>query len=102
MLETVRGAVRRLQKILNSAFECDYYYYYYVFLCDESVTQVDRFMLEAVSLGLFLAWVWVMGNRMFSRIVFFFFFFFFFCVPQLYLWGSPLLGEIFAYVTVFF
>ena len=23
-------------------------------------------------------------------------------VPQLYLWGSPLLGEIFAYVTVFF
>ena len=31
----------------------------------------------------------------------FFFSFFFFCVPQLYLWGSPLLGEIFAYVTVF-
>ena len=30
------------------------------------------------------------------------FFFFFFCVPQLYLWGSPLLGEIFAYVTVFY
>ena len=29
------------------------------------------------------------------------FFFFFFGVPQLYLWGSPLLGEIFAYVTVF-
>ena len=27
--------------------------------------------------------------------------FVFFCVPQLYLWGSPLLGEIFAYVTVF-
>ena len=27
-------------------------------------------------------------------------FFFFFCVPQLYLWGSPFLGEIFAYVTV--
>ena len=27
--------------------------------------------------------------------------FFFFCVPQQYLWGSPLLGEIFAYVTVF-
>ena len=26
---------------------------------------------------------------------------FFLCVPQLYLWGSPLLGEIFAYVTVF-
>ena len=24
----------------------------------------------------------------------FFFFFFFFCVPQLYLWGSPLLGEV--------
>ena len=23
------------------------------------------------------------------------------CVPQLYLWGSPLLGEIFAHVTVF-
>ena len=30
-----------------------------------------------------------------------FFFFLFFCVPKLYLWGSPLLGEIFAYVTVF-
>ena len=30
------------------------------------------------------------------------FFFFFFLVPQLYLWGSPLLGEIFAYVTVLF
>ena len=28
-------------------------------------------------------------------------FFFFFGVPQLYLWGSPLLGEIFACVTVF-
>ena len=27
--------------------------------------------------------------------------FVFFCIPQLYLWGSPLLGEIFAYVTVF-
>ena len=25
----------------------------------------------------------------------------FFFVPQLYIWGSPLLGEIFAYVTVF-
>ena len=24
----------------------------------------------------------------------------FFCVPQLCLWGSPLFGEIFAYVTV--
>ena len=32
---------------------------------------------------------------------FFLFFFFFFCVPQLFLWGSPLLGEIFAYVPVF-
>ena len=30
----------------------------------------------------------------------FLFLFFVFCVPQLYLWGS-LLGEIFAYVTVF-
>ena len=29
------------------------------------------------------------------------FFFFFFCVPQLYLWGSTLLDEIFACVTVF-
>ena len=28
-------------------------------------------------------------------------FLFFFCVLQLYLWGSPLLGEIFTYVTVF-
>ena len=32
----------------------------------------------------------------------FFLSFFVFCVPQLYLWGSPLLGEIFAYVPVFF
>ena len=29
-------------------------------------------------------------------------YFFFSCVPQLYLWGSPFLGEIFAYVTVSF
>ena len=28
-------------------------------------------------------------------------YFFFFCVPQLYFWGSPFLGEIFVYVTVF-
>ena len=27
--------------------------------------------------------------------------FFFLCVPQLCLWSSPFLGEIFAYVTVF-
>ena len=33
--------------------------------------------------------------------LFVFFVLFFFCVPRLYLWGSPLLGEIFAYVTVF-
>ena len=31
VLETVRGAVRRLQKISNCAFECDYYYYYYYY-----------------------------------------------------------------------
>ena len=35
-----------------------------------------------------------------ERTTAFFFFFFFFGVPQLYLWGSPLWGEIFAYVTV--
>ena len=29
------------------------------------------------------------------------FFFFFFCVPQLYLWGSLFLGEIFAYAFFF-
>ena len=29
MLETVHGAVRRLSKISNCTFECDYYYYYY-------------------------------------------------------------------------
>ena len=29
MLETVRGAARRLYKFLNCAFECNYYYYYY-------------------------------------------------------------------------
>ena len=28
-------------------------------------------------------------------------FFLIFCVPQLYLWCSPLSGEIFAYVAVF-
>ena len=38
MLETVRGAVRRLLKILNSAFECDYYYYYYY---DFHITSAD-------------------------------------------------------------
>ena len=37
----------------------------------------------------------------FVVVVFFCGFFFFFGVPQLYLWSSPLLGEIFAYVTVF-
>ena len=41
----------------------------------------------------------------FVFLLFFFFVFFlffgFFCVPKLYFWGSPLLGEIFAYVTVF-
>ena len=33
MLETVRGAVRRLSKILNCAFECDYYCYYCFHQC---------------------------------------------------------------------
>ena len=37
-----------------------------------------------------------------TPVFFLLFFFFLFCVPQLYLWGPPLLGEIFAYVTVFF
>ena len=32
MLETVRGAVRRLSKISNCAFECDYYYHYYYYI----------------------------------------------------------------------
>ena len=31
MLETVRSAVRRLSKISNYAFKCDYYYYYYYY-----------------------------------------------------------------------
>ena len=43
----------------------------------------------------------VTGSSCVSFGVFFVFFFVFFCVSQLYLWGSPLLGEIFAYVTVF-
>ena len=34
MLETVHGAVRRLYKISNSTFECDYYYYYYYFVVE--------------------------------------------------------------------
>ena len=46
-----------------------------------------------------LHWSRISSNEI--KLRFFFFFFFFFCVPQLYLWGSPLLGEIFAYVTVF-
>ena len=34
VLETVCGAMRRLYKISNSAFECDYYYYcYYYYVC---------------------------------------------------------------------
>ena len=41
-------------------------------------------------------------NEVYLLFFFFFFsFFFFFGIPQLNLWGSPLLGEIFAYVTVF-
>ena len=52
-------------------------------------------------------WPAVHGCSAFFCIFNFFFFLFvfwgfFLCVPQLYLWGSPLLGEIFAYVTVFF
>ena len=43
-----------------------------------------------------LDWKKIQGKNGLKKI------FFFFCVPQLYLWGSPLLGEIFAYVTVFF
>ena len=39
---------------------------------------------------------------LFLFVCLFVFFVLFFCFPQLYLWGSPLLGEIFAYVTVFF
>ena len=31
MLETVCSAVRRLKKISNSTFQCDYYYYYYYY-----------------------------------------------------------------------
>ena len=30
-MEAARGAVRRLSKILNGAFQCDYYYYYYFY-----------------------------------------------------------------------
>ena len=48
----------------------------------------------------FLLNSWVC-ERWLCVLVNFFFFFFFLCVPQLYLWGSPLFGEIFAYVTVF-
>ena len=40
------------------------------------------------------------GRHMNVNVICAFFFFFFLCVPQLYLWGSPLWGEIFAYVTV--
>ena len=51
-------------------------------------------------LGPFKMLTWV--SRVGLCLCCFLFFFFFFFVPQLYLWGSPLLGEIFAYVTVFF
>ena len=40
VLETVRGAVRRLQKISNSAFEYDYYYYYYYYVVVETKTSL--------------------------------------------------------------
>ena len=44
----------------------------------------------------------IINGSLLCQFVFFcLFVWFFFCVPQLYLWGSPLLGEIFAYVTVF-
>ena len=50
------------------------------------ISQLEASLLWGVSPGVFLG----------------FFCLFFFFVPQLYPWGSPLLGEIFAYVTVFF
>ena len=52
------------------------------------------------SFGVRLQLVWSGTGHEVLRLVFFFCFVLF-CVPQLYLWGSPLLGEIFAYVTVF-
>ena len=48
VLEMVRVAVRRLSKILNCAFECDYYYYYYYYCCCPSARiQGDHCMGES-------------------------------------------------------
>ena len=51
--------------------------------------------------GVLCVCVWG-GGGVFCLFLFLFFVFVVFCDPQLYLWGSPLLGEIFAYVAVFF
>ena len=58
---------------------------------------------SSVSQPLFSIFQLYTAGRLHCGVFFLFFVFFvvFFCVPQLYLWGSPLLGEIFAYVTVF-
>ena len=58
MLETVHGAVRRLLKISNCTFQCDYYYYYYVYgnssLLDEggSASQVPQANVELAGYGI--------------------------------------------------
>ena len=60
----------------------------FLLLCLERLTQPCQQLVHGVAFSV--------------NISTFAFLFFFFGVPQLYLWASPLLGEIFAYVTVFF
>ena len=61
----------------------------------------SKMISSAVAVSTNTAALWPGGKASASKSGRTGFFFFFFCVPQLYLWGSPFLGEIFAYVTVF-
>ena len=63
-----------------------------------NVNEQENFLLVSVSAGC----TSLLDFCLFVFVFVFVFVFCFFFVPQLYLWGSPLLGEIFAYVTVFF
>ena len=59
------------------------------------------FLFVCFFVCLFVCFVLFLFLLLFGFCFCFFVFCFFFCFPQLYFWGSPILGEIFAYVTVF-